>query len=360
VSIEITCQEFFDGVQLHSAKSISIDDAGFINKIEDFSGRAEFPVVCPGFVDIQMNGFGHVDVSTATTVDLTHLDQLLLSYGTTSWLGTIVTAPLERLTATLRTLHSIFDTSEVQGFLGVHMEGPFLGNAPGAHRVNWIVACDHDWITHLPSSVRLITVAPEQDFVTQAIPMLRKMGITVSIGHSRPSHDEFEAAVGAGATMTTHLFNGMSGVHHRDGGLALWTLTHSSLRFGLIADMVHVRPEAVSLAFNSASSRLCLVSDSVAWESKEPGRRSVEIIDGAPRLPDGTLAGSSTPLGVCVQNVVQQCGVSREKALASATSIPADTIGMTDIGRIRLGHQADVLALDSDLSVLKAWRRLPS
>jgi N-acetylglucosamine-6-phosphate deacetylase len=360
VSTEITCREFFDGDQLHQAKTIGFDAHGFVTKIEDFTGSPDFPLVTPGFVDLQMNGFDDVNVATATARELTRLDALLLSHGTTSWLGTVVTAPLERLTTTLQTLHTIHATSEVQGFLGVHLEGPFLGNAPGAHHVKWIVACDHEWVAHLPASVQLITVAPEQDLVMQAIPLLRKMGITVSVGHSRPTHEELDAAIEAGASMTTHLFNGMSGIHHRDGGLALWTLTHSSQRFGLIADMVHVRPEAVSLAFNSAATRLCLVSDSVAWNSQDPGRSSTHIVDGAPRLPNGTLAGSSTPLGACVRNVVHQCGVSLQKALASATSIPADTIGLADFGRIRLGSQADVLALDTDLSVLNAWRRLPS
>lgn len=357
---EITCQEFFDGDQLHQAKKIGFDAQGFVTKIEDFTGTADFPLVAPGFVDLQMNGFDDVDVATATEEELKRLDQLLLSYGTTSWLGTVVTAPLERLTTTLQTLNTVYDTSEVQGFLGVHLEGPFLGNAPGAHHVKWIVACDHPWVAHLPASVRLITVAPEQDFVLQAIPFLIKKGICVSIGHSRPTREEFDAAIEAGVSMTTHLFNGMSGIHHRDGGLALWTLTHSSQRFGLIADMVHVQPEAVSLAFNSASTRLSLVSDSVAWKSNGHARSSIQIVDGGPRLPNGTLAGSSTPLGVCVQNVVQKCGVSLPQALASATSIPADTLGLADFGRIRLGHQADVLALNSDLAVLNAWRRLPS
>jgi N-acetylglucosamine-6-phosphate deacetylase len=360
VSTEITCQKFFDGDQLHSAKKIVLDDNGLVRTIEDYAGVADYPVVCPGFVDIQMNGFDDVNVATATAADLLRLDQSLLSYGTTSWLGTIVTAPLDQLTATLQTLHSVFDTSENPGFLGVHVEGPFLGAAPGAHRTKWIVGCDREWIEKLPSSVRLITVAPEQAFVLECIPLLKKMGVTVSLGHSRPSRVEFDLAISAGATMATHLFNGMSGIHHREGGLALWTLTHSALRFGLIADMVHVQPDAVSLAFKSAHARLCLVSDSVAWKSPDAGRQNPVVIDGAPRLPDGTLAGSSTPLGVCVQNVVQHCAVPLEMALASATSIPADTVGIPSVGRIRLGHQADILALDSDLSVLKAWRRLPS
>jgi len=307
-----------------------------------------------------MNGFDSVHVANASTDDLLQLDHALLDRGTTTWLGTIVTAPLEKMSLSLESLHQSFVSHEIPGFAGIHVEGPFLGLAPGAHPVKHIIACDLDWISRLVSSVRLVTVAPEQSDVISAIVELRARNITVSLGHSRPTKKQFDEAVDAGASMVTHLFNGMSGVHHRDPGLAMWALNDERISCGLIADGVHVQTDALALAFRAAGIRICLVSDSVSWRNSSGPRPGVEIRDGAPRLLDGTLAGSCTPLAECVQRVIRECGVSLRTALASATSVPADLVGLTDVGRIKVGQKADLLALDSELSVLKAWRRLPS
>ena len=360
MSLEITCNQFFDGDTLTGPHRVVLGADGSVECITPFSGSPDVPILSPGFVDIQMNGFRDVNVAGASASELQLLDDYLLSCGTTSWLGTVVTAPLTSLTEYVALLHKIFTSHRIAGFAGIHIEGPFLGLAPGAHRTKHIIACDLDWISGLPNSVRLMTVAPEQVNVIAAIELLVRKGITVSLGHSRPSRQQFDEAVSAGARMVTHLYNGMSGVHHRDPGLALWALTHPSIMMGLIADLVHVQPEAVSLAFAAAHSRMCLVSDSVAWKRPTGTMADIEIRDGAPRLPDGTLAGSSTPLAVCVQNAVQHCGVSLYSALKSATSIPADLVNLASVGRIQVGEKADFVALGSDLSVLKAWRRLPS
>ncbi len=345
---------------LHGPRRIVVSDEGLVESIDEHVGVAEYPVVCPGFVDIQMNGFHDVHVASASNDDLVRLDQKLFESGTTTWLGTIVTAPLEKMSASLASLHDSFQSGRAQGFAGLHVEGPFLGGAPGAHPVEHIIACDLDWISQLVPSVRLVTVAPEQIDVVPAIRSLCERNITVSLGHSRPTKGQFDNAVQAGATMVTHLFNGMSGIHHRDPGLAMWALIDGRISCGLIADGVHVQTDAIALAFRAADNRMCLVSDSVSWQTSSGPRRGIEIRNGAPRLSDDTLAGSCTPLGTCVQRVVRECGVSLESALASATSIPADLVGLSEMGRIRRGQMADLLALDTDLSVLKAWRRLPS
>jgi N-acetylglucosamine-6-phosphate deacetylase len=197
--------------------------------------------------------------------------------------------------------------------------------------------------------------------VISGIKLLRANGITVSIGHSRPTDAQWSAVQKAGATIVTHLFNGMSGVHHRDEGLALDALIDDGVYAGLIADMVHVSPKAVALAFKAkGGDRLCLVSDSVAWSSQWATKRSIAIKDGAPRLPDGTLAGSSTPLAECVRLAVTEAGVPVEEALHAATSSPSHAVGLADVGYIREGEPADLVAFDDSLHVVGAWRRLVS
>lgn len=355
-----TAKNFFDGVSLRHNVRVQTEN-GIVVGIEDLVGIPSHYLVAPGFIDVQMNGFASVDVASASVEEFRNLDEELLRKGTTSWLATIVTAPLERMSMSLRLIEQSMNATST-GCLGAHVEGPFLGGAPGAHNPAWIIPFDSAWSETLPSIVRMMTMAPEQSgVISEAIPALRERGITVSLGHTRASHQEFTAAVEAGARMVTHLFNGMSGVHHRDGGIALSALVEHRVVVGLIADLCHVAPDAVNLAFKSKGpSGVCLVSDSVAWESEWAQRRGVQIRDGAPRLQDGTLAGSCTPLAECVRNAVVLCGVPLVDALSAATRTPADLLGFPQKGRIVVGQQADLVVLDEELSVVEARRGLVS
>lgn len=356
----ITCQHFFDGDHLFGSSQLTLDPDGILIDVVPFSGAPEYFCVSPGFVDVQMNGYGQFNVAESSIEELQSLGETLADLGTTSWLGTIVTAPLSVLTDTVSRLQQVFVEQTARGFAGVHIEGPFLGKSPGAHRVQHIVAADSEWITQLPTSVRIVTLAPEQDRVVDGVRQLRDKGIVVSVGHSQASDDEYDTVVDAGASLVTHVFNGMSGVHHRTGGLALRALTDDRVAVSLIADGVHVRPDIASLVFRSkGDGNVCLVSDSVAWESPSAMRNGLTASD-AVRLPDGTLAGSCSSLADCVRNVVQHSGVGLERALRAATSTPAEILNNGEIGRIAAGRTNDMIALDSSLTVVNTWLRLPS
>lgn len=355
-----TARHFFDGDVMRSNVRIAVTN-GQVVGIDSHIGTANHYLVAPGLIDVQMNGFGPYDVSRVSPDEFVALDGLLLRSGTTSWLATIVTAPLQRMTESLSSIEeSMVSTST--GCIGAHVEGPFLGSAPGAHNPDWIIPFDNEWTSSLPSIVRLMTVAPEQlNIVHEGIPVLVGNDIVVSLGHTRASHEMFASAVSAGARMVTHLFNGMSGVHHRDNGVALDALVEDRVVAGLIADLCHVSPNAINLAFTAKGANgVCLVSDSVAWESQWAQRRGVEIRDGAPRLTDGTLAGSCTPLAECVRNAVTSCGVPLVDALTSATRTPATLLGFPQMGRITVGQRADIVVFDEELSVVEARRGLVS
>ena len=361
MSSTFTCDSFFDGHELHGPRVIEIDSSSQVVRVDEHHGASDFRLISPGFVDLQMNGFGSVNVAAATVSEFTDLDEELARCGTTSWLGTIVTAPLQSMTRTLQRLNDHIQGQNHRGCIGIHMEGPFLGSAPGAHRTADIIAVDSDFLRSLPESVRLVTMAPEQEGVHVGISYLAERGIVVSIGHTRCTTTEFAQAQSAGARMVTHLFNGMSEIHHRKDGVALMALTNDQVVVGVIADLVHVRAEAITLAFRAKSSdTVCLVSDSVAWKSPWALENGMEIRDGAPRLSNGTLAGSSTPLAEGVRNCVLEAGVSLAEALRAATSTPAHLIGRSDIGHIRLGEKCDFVCLDNELSVVNTVRRLPS
>jgi N-acetylglucosamine-6-phosphate deacetylase len=356
----LTTQKFFDGQNFHGPTEIHLQD-GFIHKVMPYEGIAEFSLVAPGFLDVQMNGFESIDVSDCSIEDLIILDQSLLSHGTTHWLATVITAPLDRLEKRIAFLDEACRSGRVPGLLGIHIEGPFLGRAPGAHRTDWIVPIDLNWIDRLPESVRLVTIAAEQPLSSHATEVLTQRGVAVSMGHSRPTMSEMESMVEAGASMVTHLFNGMSGVHHREAGMALRALVDSRITTGLIADMSHVSSDAVALAFAAKGGRgVCLVSDTVAWDSERAQRRGIKIVDGSPQLMDGTLAGSCTPLSQCVKKSVHDAGVAIGEVLLAATVTPSQVIHQPLISQICEGAPVNLLAMDDALCVVGAWRALVS
>lgn len=355
----IRAAAFFDGATLRGPCRITID-AGSIVGVEEHTGPTDHHLVTPGLFDLQMNGYANIDVSAVDPDELVELDAELFRRGTTRWLATIVTAPLEKLTDRLVRLDEVVRSNRCAGLRGVHLEGPFLGGAPGAHRRDWIVPIDPQWLGSLPSSVRLVTLAAEQPGAFDAVRVLVSRGVAVSVGHSTPTNAQVQAVVDAGATMVTHLFNGMSGVHHRQDGLALQALIRDEIVVGLIADMVHVNSSAVKLAFRAKGpGGVCLVSDTVAWRSPRALAGNLALVDGAPRLPDGTLAGSATELARAVRNCVLEAGVPLVDAVRAATSTPTRLIDATD-HVIGPGSPVNLVAFDDALCVAGVWRGLVS
>ena len=353
----VSSERLFDGDSMHGPTVVTVEH-GVVTGIEPFEGEAEHQLITAGLVDLQVNGWDDVDVASADGPGIARLSELLAAEGTTHWLATVTTDSLPRLMDTVHRLGTVL-SGGVHGPVGIHVEGPFLGGARGAHPREHVSEVDLDWLATLPDSVRIMTVGAEQELFGAAASVLRDKGTVVSVGHSRPTREDYEKAVAAGATMATHLFNAMSGVHHRDDSLALWVLTDDRVVAGLIADMVHVSAEAVTLAFLAKRGALCLVSDSVGWRAPWAGARGVSVRDGAPRLPDGTLAGSSTSLLGCVRNVVSRCGVDISTALRAATSVPARILGRDDIGVVRVGMPFSAVALDGTHHVSRVWRGLP-
>jgi N-acetylglucosamine-6-phosphate deacetylase len=238
---------------------------------------------------------------------------------------------------------------------GVHLEGPFLGGAAGAHPVDQIVPLDLDWLAALPPHVRMMTLGAEQPLAPQAVASLVAAGCLVSLGHTRADEAQFDAAVVAGAQLATHLFNGMSGVHHREPGVATFAMTNPAISASLIADGVHLHPRVLRLAFQALGpDRAVLVTDSVAWRSGRVGDIGMALRDGAPRLPDGTLAGSAVTMDAAVR-VCVAAGVPLEHALRAASTNPAALLGETDRGTIEVSQRADLVALTADLHVEQVW-----
>lgn len=330
---------------------------GVITSVERVASVATDRLLVPGFVDLQVNGIDDVDVAAADGSDWDRLDRLLLAQGVTTWCPTLVTMPLERYARPLARIAEAM-TRPAEGrptIAGAHLEGPFLGGAPGAHPVELIVPIDLPWLAALPPHAAVVTLAAEQPAATEAVRLLTDAGRLVSIGHSRCSEQQFDEAVAAGARLATHLFNGMSGVHHRSPGVAAFAITNPAVSASVIADGVHLHPRVVALAARSLGpERMVLVTDAVAWRAGHVGSIGMELRDGAPRLPDGTLAGSAVTMDAAVR-VCVQAGVPLADALRAASTNPARLLGLRDRGAIVPGLRADLVALTPSLEVEHTW-----
>jgi N-acetylglucosamine-6-phosphate deacetylase len=211
-------------------------------------------------------------------------------------------------------------------------------------------------------ALRVVTLAPEVEGGLAAVAALASAGVVVSVGHSDATAQQVAAAVDAGARMVTHLFNAQRPLHHREPGVVGQALTDPRLTSGLIADLTHVAAAACAIAFAAAPGRICLVTDASAAAGMAPGRyrlggKLVEVRPGdgqAPRLADGTLAGSVLRMDRAVANAVA-AGVGLAEAVAAATRIPADVLGRPDLGRLKPGAPADLVWLDDDLRAQATW-----
>lgn len=326
--------------------AVEIDDG----RIGAVSAGATGPpdiTLAPGLVDLQVNGVGEVGVADADGDDWADLDRRLVAQGVTAWCPTLVSRPLDAYEAPLaRIAAAASRPGPVPAVLGAHLEGPFLGGAPGAHRRELIRAFDRAWLDRLPDIVAMVTVAPELDGAADVVRTLDRRGVVVALGHSTASYDQARDAAAAGARLVTHCFNGMGAFHHREPGLVGAALTDERLKLSLIADLVHVHAAGLALAFRAKGpGGVVLVTDAVA----------LEAVGGAPRLAGGTLAGSCLTMDEAVANVVRFAGVTLEDAVRAASTNPADVLGEGGRGRIAVGGRADLVALDPDLQVAATW-----
>jgi len=326
-------------------------DEGTIVAVEPAapSTPIEARLLVPGFIDLQVNGIGPVDVAHAADSDWDELDTRLLAQGVTTWCPTLVTAPLDRFEAPLDRIAAAASRADERvrpTIAGAHLEGPFLGGAPGAHPRDLIRPPELEWLAALPDIVRVMTLAPEAPHAVQAITLLRERGVLVSLGHSTATYEQARDAIDAGAELVTHCFNGMGGLHHREPGLVGAALTDDRVAVSLITDLIHVHPAVVSLIFRAKTARrVALVTDAVAWSGE----------GDAPRLADGTLMGATVTADAAVRNAVHQAGVALVDAVHAASTTPANLLGLTDRGRIEVGARADLVALGPDLLVQQTW-----
>jgi N-acetylglucosamine-6-phosphate deacetylase len=324
--------------------------------------------LAPGFVDLQVNGYYGEELQDARPAGWAHVITRLPETGTTAFVPTFVTAPVERLARALRGAASFRQELPFGArVLGVHLEGPFLApSRRGAHNAAWMTDPSPAAIDALIEAgdglLRLVTLAPERPGGLAAVALLAAAGVLVSVGHSDATAAQVARAADVGARMVTHLYNAQRPLGHREPGVVGQALTDPRLTSGLIADLHHVSRPALLIALAAAPGRIALVTDAAACAGMPPGRyllggEPIELPPGAGQPPvraDGVLAGSALRMDTAVANLAG-AGVSLPVAVSAATSIPADLIGCPELGRIAPGAAGDLVWLGPRLQARATW-----
>lgn len=321
----------------------------------DGSGK----ILMPGFIDIHMHGAAGFDVMDANAAALSGIAHALPQEGVTAFLATTMTQTGEHITRAVRAAGKYTSAAGEAELLGIHLEGPYLSpHKAGAQNPALFQAPNaeqfENWQIQSSGKIRIVTLAPELDGADDFIELLNRQQIIASIGHSDAS---YEQALGSGASHVTHLFNQMSGFHHREPGVVGAAMLDGRFRVELIADLIHSHPASVELAYRQiAAERLVLVTDAMrakglAFGDYELGGQQVSVGQSGARLESGSLAGSVLSMDEAIRNIqgITHCGLPELVRMSSYNA--AESLGLSKKGHIAKGMDADIVMLSSELTV---------
>jgi len=318
----------------------------------------------PGFIDLHCHGGGgyaYDDGDDAITAALaTHR-----AHGTTRSVISLVANPIAR---TRESLEVIADLAEEDPLvLGSHLEGPYLAQERrGAHNPEYLKTADPYEIDGLLSAsrgtLRHVTIAPELPGSLDAIDQLVSHGVVVGIGHTEATIEVAREAFERGASILTHAFNAMPGIHHRKPGPIIAAFENESVTLELILDGLHVHPQVAAMAFRSAPGRIALVTDAMAAAGSDDGdyrlgTLNVSVRDGLAVLSGtNTIAGSTLTQDQALRWAITHAAATPEDAVTAVTATPAAAIGESHrLGKLAPGFAADAVLLDDDWQVQGVW-----
>lgn len=336
------------------------------NMPTSFSGEVlSYPktmTIVPGFIDEHIHGAGGADAMDATPDALNKIAQHLVKEGTTAFLATTMTQSKQAIEAALKNagefIHSTENRTGQAEIIGIHLEGPFIHpKRKGAQPEEFILLPSpsqfDEWQELAQNTIRIVTLAPDQENGIALVKHLAEHGVIASIGHSDANFQDVVAAVEAGASHVTHLFNGMRGLHHREPGTAGGALLLKELTVELIADGIHVHPKMIDLVFRLKDlDHAVLITDSMRAKwlpdgESELGGQKVFVSDGKATLEDGTLAGSILKLNQGVKHVMEFANLTLPEVVKLVTMNPAKELGLHHRkGSIEAGKDADLVVLN--------------
>lgn len=330
----------------------------------DLSGKR----IIPGMIDIHTHGHGGFE---STEVDVEGMRAMAASYasvGTTSFMLTLMSQPLEILENCIDTALKATDGGKnTLGMLGVYLEGRYISLAKkGAHDPRYIASPNADELEGLirrsePLGKFYTICAPEVSGTSEMVERAVSLGARVAIGHSNASYEECAECIKQGADSFTHLYNGMSGLSHRAPGCVGAALAEDTF-VELICDGVHVSPAAVKVAYRAKKDKLILITDSAPAAGLPEGNYTmggadVVVRDGAVFLTDGTLTGGSISLFEAMNNLTRFVNIPLEEAIPTVTENPAKLLGVYDrVGSLEVGKRADFIVLDENGGIFEVYQ----
>lgn len=316
--------------------------------------------ISSGFIDIHIHGSGGSDTMDGTVEALKNISNTILANGTTGFLPTTMTMDMPSIHNALKAVKKAIGM-ECTGakILGVHMEGPFINKSfKGAQREKYIIKPNYEFIKDYMDIIKMITMAPEIEGSRDFIESIKNgSNAVLSIGHSNATYEEAMEAIEAGISHSTHLFNAMTPLHHRNPGV-VGAILNSDITCELIADKVHVHPELFKFILKvKGQEQLTLITDAMrAGCMKEGmyelGGQQVMVKEGKAQLENGNLAGSVLTLNQAVKNFVEITKAPLYEVINLVSLNPARIIGIEgEKGSIEVGKDADIIVFDENIEM---------
>ncbi len=324
--------------------------------------------VIPGLVEVHSHGNSGADFSDGDYEGLKAMAKYYAQCGATSFAPASMTLPYDVLSKAFATGKKLHEEAPegYSRFMGLQMEGPFFSYAKrGAQNPDYLMEPDFEGFKKLYDEcgglIRIVDIAPELPGAAEFVEKASKL-CTVSIAHTDSDYDHARAAVDAGVTHLTHLYNAMPGIHHRNPGVIPAAVENPNVQAEIICDGYHIHPAAVRLAFTMFKNRMILVSDSGRCAGQpegyqfDLGGQMAEIRGGVAKLVGSeTIACSASNMWACLTNTISW-GVPEEEAVRAATYNPAKALSAEDkIGSIETGKYADFVITDANYETKRVF-----
>lgn len=346
---------FQEGIAIHVADS-KIRALEQTTKADDLDLKGK--LVVPGCIDLQLNGGGGVFFANDVSIEgIRQIHKTHLKYGTTSFLITLTTSAFENISKAIDVVRAY--QKQYSGLLGLHIEGPYINPIKkGAHPQEYIREPNLEeiktFMEYGKDVIKILTIAPEV-CSPEILDYLKSTGVTISAGHSMATYEEATKSFGAGVNMITHLYNAMSPLESRAPGLVGAAMNRPDIWASIIVDGKHCDYASIELAYKLKKERLILISDAAYKDevgtSFQFGATKVRYIDGFYYNQEGRLAGSSISMYEAVLNSSNHANIPFEVSLEMASKRPAELLGLSGVGEIAVGCDADLLILNEDRSL---------
>lgn len=321
-------------------------------------------MLMPGFIDIHSHGAGGGDTCDGTLEALNTIVDCKIKEGVTSWLPTTLTLGYDTLEKVMHAVAAYRAAPRSVKVPGVHLEGPFVNpKMAGAQNPEFLKNPDYEIVEKLNkiAPVLVITLAPELEGATEFIAKATALGVRCSAGHSAATHAQFKAAKAAGLVHLTHFCNQMSPLHHREIGLVGSGFIDTTIRAEMICDKVHLCPDMLATAFKVLTpDRIMMITDSLACSGlpdgpSQLGGLPIMVKNGEARLLSGNLAGSTLNYSLGVRNIRQITGLPLSEIVKATSWNQAQSLGLSDRGKIAPGFAADFVLLGDDFLVQQTF-----